>query len=397
MSSTSDTEAKVRIIDTGVPPERFARGWHCLGLVRDFNDGQPHQVQAFGTDLVVFAGEDGKVNILNGYCPHMGGNLAHGSVKGNSIACPFHDWRWRGDGKCSGIPYARRVPPLARTRAWPSMEVSGQLFVWNDPEGGKPLEELTIPEIPIYGDAGWTDWVWNYVDVEGSHCREIVDNVVDMAHFFYVHYGMPTYFVNIFEGHTATQMMRSRPRADAAGVSQSTNYSSENQSHATYFGPSYMIDKLWSAGRTGEGEPNIYLINCHYPVTPTSFRLQYGVMVEKPAGMDDAAAEQIAQAVAKGISIGFEQDVAIWKNKSRIDNPLLSEEDGPVYQLRRWYEQFYVDVDDIEPEMVNRFEFEIDTERALKNWQAEVDENLAAGRTAFAPNLTHAQDAVSAG
>ncbi|HZC72597.1 MAG TPA: hypothetical protein VE442_18010 [Jatrophihabitans sp.] len=27
--------------------------------------------------------------------------------------------------------------------------------------------------------------------------------------------------------------------------------------------------------------------------------------------------------------MGFEQDVAIWQNKTRIDNPLLCEEDGP--------------------------------------------------------------------
>lgn len=388
MNPRSGVEEQVREIDRGVPPERFARGWHCLGLVSQFDDGVPHQISAFGTELVVFAGSDGKVNVLNAFCPHMGGNLAHGTVKDNAIACPFHDWRWRGDGKCAGIPYARRVPPLARTKAWISEVVSGQLFVWHDPEGKKPPAEVAIPPVPVYGNPGWTDWVWNHVDVDSSHCREIVDNVVDMAHFFYVHYGMPTYFVNIFEGHTATQMMRSRPRADAVGVStNTTNYSDENQSHATYYGPSYMIDKLWSAGRTGEDEPNIYLINCHYPVTPTSFRLQYGVMVEKPVGMDDEAANRIAQAVAKGVAIGFEQDVAIWKNKSRIDNPLLSEEDGPVYQLRRWYEQFYVNADQVTPEMVNRFEYEIDTERALKNWQAEVDENLAAGRSAFAPNL----------
>ncbi|MGI5219041.1 Rieske 2Fe-2S domain-containing protein [Nocardia sp. CA-290969] len=383
MNPTTDTGKEVRVIDTGAPPARYARGWHCLGLTRDFADGRPHQIAAFGTELVVFRGEDGKINVLNAFCPHMGGNLAHGTVKGNDIACPFHDWRWRGDGKCAAIPYARRVPPLARTKAWPTMEVSGQLFVWNDPQGSKPPAELAIPAIPTYGDPGWTDWVWNSIEVEGSHCREIVDNVVDMAHFFYVHYGMPTYFRNVFEGHTATQIMRSLPRADAVGVSTSTNYSTESQSDATYFGPSYMVDKLWSGGRAGAGEPNIYLINCHYPITPTSFRLQYGVMVEKPTGMDDAAAEQVAAAVAQGVAIGFEQDVEIWKNKSRIDNPLLCEEDGPVYQLRRWYEQFYVDVEDIKPEMVNRFEFEIDTERALQNWQAEVDANLAAGRSAI--------------
>ena len=390
MSSTTDTRDEVRVIDAGAPPERFARGWHCLGLVRDFADGQPHQVSAFGIELVVFAGEDGTINVLDAFCRHMGGNLAQGTIKGNTIACPFHDWRWRGDGKCAAIPYAKRVPPIARTRSWHTSEVSGQLFVWHDPQNRKPPAELAIPEISTYGDPGWTDWVWNSIEVTGSHCREIVDNVVDMAHFFYVHYGMPTYFRNVFEGHTATQSMRTRPRPDAAGVSQSTNYSTESQSDATYYGPSYMIDKLWSGGRDPEGGPNIYLINCPSPISATSFRLQYGVIVEKPAGLADEQAEQIAQAVANGVAIGFEQDVQIWKNKSRIDNPLLCEEDGPVYQLRRWYEQFYVDVDDVTPEMVNRFEYEIDTERALQSWQAEVDANLAAGRSALAPNLTSA-------
>ncbi|MNM72712.1 3-ketosteroid-9-alpha-monooxygenase oxygenase subunit [compost metagenome] len=36
--------------------------------------------------------------------------------------------------------------------------------------------------------------------------------------------------------------------------------------------------------------------------------------------------------------------MAIWHSKTRVDNPLLCDGDGPVYQLRRWYEQFYTDV-----------------------------------------------------
>jgi len=59
-----------------------------------------------------------------------------------------------------------------------------------------------------------------------------------------------------------------------------------------------------------------------------------------------------------------------------VQNPLLCEEDGPVYQLRRWYEQFYVDVADIDPDMVARFEFEVDTSKANEFWHAEVEENL---------------------
>ena len=56
---------------------------------------------------------------------------------------------------------------------------------------------------------------------------------------------------------------------------------------------------------------------------------------------------------------------------------MLFRSDGPVYQLRRWYEQFYVDAADVAPEMTDRFEFEVDTTQANEHWQAEVAENLA--------------------
>ena len=67
---------------------------------------------------MVFADSEGEIKILDGYCRHMGGDLSQGTVKGDEVACPFHDWRWGGDGKCKLVPYAKRTPRLARTRAW---------------------------------------------------------------------------------------------------------------------------------------------------------------------------------------------------------------------------------------------------------------------------------------
>ncbi len=103
-----------------------------------------------------------------------------------------------------------------------------------------------------------------------------------------------------------------------------------------------------------------------------------GLIVKKLEGLDDEMADKIAGKYARNFGNGFLQDVEIWKNKSRIDNPLLCEEDGPVYQLRRWYEQFYVDAADVTEDMTARFEFEIDTSRANEAWQREVAENLSA-------------------
>ncbi|WP_067826525.1 Rieske 2Fe-2S domain-containing protein [Nocardia inohanensis] len=370
------TESEVRVIDAGAPPTRFARGWHCLGLADSFRDGKPHAIKAFGTEIVVFAAADGQLNVLNAYCPHMGGNLADGTVKGDSLACPFHDWRWNGKGKCTGIPYARRVPPLARTKAWPTMEENKQLFVWHDPENKQPPAELAIPRVDAAFDDQWTDWTWNSMIVD-ANCREVVDNVVDMAHFFYVHYGFPTFFKNVFEGHTASQFMTSVSREDMMGeTAKALGGKNVLQSEASYYGPSYMIDYLKSESANGlvvEG----YLINCHYPINENQFVLMYGAIAKKPEGVSPEQAREIAEKFVGGLGKGFEQDAAIWKRKSRINNPLLCEEDGPVYQLRRWYEQFYTDVAEVKEEMTDRFEYEVDTTRAVTAWEAEVAENLA--------------------
>ncbi|KID31217.1 Rieske (2Fe-2S) domain-containing protein [Prauserella sp. Am3] len=365
----------VRTIDVGAPPERFARGWHCLGLVEHFTDGKPHAVHAFGTKLVVFRSADGALNVLDGYCRHMGGDLTQGEVKGDEIACPFHDWRWNGSGKCTSIPYAKRVPLRARTRAWRTLQENGQLFVWHDPEGNPPPDEVTIPRIEGIFSGEWSNWTWDSVTIEGANCREIVDNVVDMAHFFYIHYGIPTYFKNVFEGHIASQYLNSKGRAD---MGMSSNYGGEDnllESEASYYGPAYMINTLHNDYKGIKIDT--VLINCHYPVSPTSFVLQWGVAVRKPPGISDDQADGIARKFAEGVGVGFLQDVEIWKNKTRIDNPLLCEEDGPVYQLRRWYEQFYVDVADIEEDMTRRFEFEVDVTRANEVWEREVAENVA--------------------
>src|SRR3712207_7712006 len=63
-----------------------------------------------------------------------------------------------------------------------------------------------------------------------------VDNVVDMAHFFYVHFAFPMAFRNVFEGHVATQYLESRGRPD---VGKGTAYTGAdrkstrlNSSHA---------------------------------------------------------------------------------------------------------------------------------------------------------------------
>jgi 3-ketosteroid 9alpha-monooxygenase subunit A len=266
------------------------------------------------------------------------------------------------------------------------LERNGHVFVWHDPEGNPPPDDVTIPEFEGYASGEWTDWTWNEILVENSHSREIVDNMVDMAHFFYIHKGLPTYFKNVFEGHLATQYYAGTSHEQAATgapIDIGTFEGQTTKSEATYFGPSYLVD--WLEDNYGEMSISSILITTHYPVSATSFLLQYGMIVQRIPGLDDETMNKVARKMTRLIGEGFLGDVEIWKHKSRIDNPLLCEEDGPVYQLRRWYEQFYVDVADITPEMVQRFEFEIDTTRAVQSWQSQLVAAAQAGAVAEEP------------
>ena len=374
MSLGTSEPSDIREIVAGATPARFARGWHCLGLSKDFKDGKPHSVEAFGTKLVAWADSNDEIKILDAYCRHMGGDLSQGTVKGDEIACPFHDWRWGGNGRCKNIPYARRVPPIAKTRAWHTLDQDGMLFVWHDPQGNPPPADVTIPRIEGATSEEWTDWIWYTTEVD-TNCREIIDNIVDMAHFFYVHYSFPVYFKNVFEGHVAGQFMRGQAREDTRPHAAGQPKMLGSRSDASYFGPSFMIDDLVYQYEGYNVES--VLINCPHPVSQHKFVLMYGMIVKKSDRLEGEKALQTAQQFGNFIAKGFEQDIEIWRNKTRIDNPLLCEEDGPVYQLRRWYEQFYVDIEDVTPEMTDRFEFEMDTTRPVAAWMKEVEGNIA--------------------
>ena len=112
-------------------------------------------------------------------------------------------------------------------------------------------------------------------------------------------------------------------------------------------------------GQSGGQPIHSVLLNCHVPIDMNSFELRYGVIVKKVAGLTDAQNMEIANAYVKEAQRAFYEDVDIWHSKTRIDNPLLCEGDGPLYQMRDWYSQFYLDVADVRPTSVARKAFEM--------------------------------------
>ena len=84
--------------------------------------------------------------------------------------------------------------------------------MWNDPEGNAPPPEVAIPRLDVCFSDEWSDWVVDKMVIQ-ANCRELVDNISDVAHFATVHRAPIDYFANLFEDHKATQLMVGRSEA----------------------------------------------------------------------------------------------------------------------------------------------------------------------------------------
>ena len=167
------------------PFPRYADGWFQVAYSDELAPGAVVPLRYFGRDLVLFRTEAGEARILDAYCPHMGAHLGHGGkVVGDCVECPFHAWRFDGHGQCATIPYAEKIPPRARLRAWPVREVNGLVMVWHHAGGAEPTWE--VPVLPEYNHDDWTPYERRRWKVR-SHNQDMAENAVDSAHFFYVH------------------------------------------------------------------------------------------------------------------------------------------------------------------------------------------------------------------
>lgn len=112
--------------------------WYLFCHANELRQG-PLAKEILGRDLVAFQTASGKIVVLDARCSHLGANLGRGKVVGETIQCPFHNWRFGGDGLCKKIPGATEIPLFARQQNYPVAIRHGFVFFFNGVEALFPL------------------------------------------------------------------------------------------------------------------------------------------------------------------------------------------------------------------------------------------------------------------
>ena len=302
--------------------------WYAVAYSDELVQGQVLPLSVLATELVAFRGEDGSAAVLDAYCPHLGAHLGHGGeVVGSRIRCPFHHWEFEGGtGVCAHVPYADRVPPTARLRAWPTVERNGAIFVWYHPEGEAPSFE--IPEIPEALSEDWSTpdrYEWT---IE-SQIQELGENGVDSAHFRYVHgsLNVPTAEIEV-DGPIRRNYQPvdlKTPRGDVKGGIDSSVY-----------GMGFAVTRFTGICETLE-------LAYTTPIDETRLRTRYAFTQPRVDGEDPKGG--VAAAIIRDIVKQMNEDIPIWENKQYVAKPTLCDGDGPIAEYRRWCRQFYSGLD----------------------------------------------------
>lgn len=303
-------------------PQPF--GWYHVAFSGELKPGDIFPLIYFGEHLVLFRTDAGQARLLDAFCPHLGAHLGYGGkVQGDDIVCPFHAWRFSGDGICVDVPYAATVPKVIGKpclRSWSVKEANRSIYAWYHPRRAEPIFDV----VPIPGfheaDDEWTDFLHRRWTVR-CHIQEAHENLIDTAHFQCVHEVNPAFEIS-FNGHHNRIVMDSASNETSFHSRVITETNGPGQSWARY-----------------EGFPEFIVLNPITPIDDDCVVFHIAVAFRK-RNADRLRA--IHQKVLADICQQVERDIPIFENKIYRVSPLYCDGDGPIQQFREWYRQFYV-------------------------------------------------------
>lgn len=137
-----------------------------------------------GERLVLYRTVAGNPVALEDACVHRKLPLSMGRLVGDEVECGYHGLVYDCSGRCTRIPGAKRVPPIARVRGYPAVSRYGLVWVWmGDPARVDPS---SIFEVQHWDDPTWGRNSGGSMTVACNYLF-VTDNLLDPSHVAWVH------------------------------------------------------------------------------------------------------------------------------------------------------------------------------------------------------------------
>ncbi len=186
MLTREDNEALTRTDAGTVMGDYMRRYWIPCMVLHEVPaaDEPPVRLRLLGEDLVVFRDTDGRVGVLDEYCPHRLTSLYYGRNEERGIRCVYHGWKFDVEGTCVDLPSEPATSNFrhkVRAVAYPARERGGLLWVYMGPADAMPafpeFEWLDLPAEQLYASR------WE----QECNYAQAMEGELDAAHVSFLH------------------------------------------------------------------------------------------------------------------------------------------------------------------------------------------------------------------
>jgi phenylpropionate dioxygenase-like ring-hydroxylating dioxygenase large terminal subunit len=174
-------------VSSGTPMgELMRRYWQPTLLSRELpeHDGAPVRVRLLGEDLIAFRDTNGKVGVVDAYCPHRRAPMFYARNEECGLRCVYHGWKFDVNGQCVDLPTepaSSKMKDHIQIKSYPTFEKAGVIFAYLGPKD-------QMPEPPDY------EWMrapqtHRHVSKTYEHCNwlQALEGGLDTAHSSYLH------------------------------------------------------------------------------------------------------------------------------------------------------------------------------------------------------------------
>ena len=186
MLSKEENDLLCRVEGDAPMGRLMRRHWTPVCLLEEVgeSDGTPVKARVFGEDLVVFRDSDGRVGVMDEYCPHRRASLVYGRNEEGGLRCLYHGWKMDVEGnvlEMASEPAASGMATKVKHKAYPVKEWGSVVWAYMGPQ----------EHVPEFRPPAWAPTAEARVSIAKvllpCNWAQILEGAIDSAHSSSLH------------------------------------------------------------------------------------------------------------------------------------------------------------------------------------------------------------------